>query len=98
MYKRQEQKLIEYAQYVNHYYGTPKEYVEQKMAEGKDVILSLIHISVWQIGLSIALYDHMGTGNAFGMEPPVIAACYFKSKLFILIVIFSYKNVIAVRR
>ena len=53
---------------------------------------------VWQISLSIALYDHMGTGNAFSMEPPVIAACYFKSKLFILIVIFSYKNVIAVRR
>ena len=24
---RDEQKLIEYAQYVNHYYGTPKEYV-----------------------------------------------------------------------
>lgn len=38
---RDEQKLIEYAQYVNHYYGTPKEYVEQKMAEGKDVILEI---------------------------------------------------------
>lgn len=35
---RDERKLIEYAQYVNNYYGTPKEYVEQKMAEGKDVI------------------------------------------------------------
>ena len=31
---RDERKLIEYAQYVNNYYGTPKEYVEQKMAEG----------------------------------------------------------------
>ena len=38
---RDEQKLIEYAQYVNHYYGTPKEYVEQKMAEGKDVSLEI---------------------------------------------------------
>ena len=38
---RDEQKLIEYAQSVNHYYGTPKEYVEQKMAEGKDVILEI---------------------------------------------------------
>ena len=36
-----ERKLIEYAQYVNNYYGTPKEYVEQKMAEGKDVILEI---------------------------------------------------------
>ena len=38
---RDERKLIEYAQYVNSYYGTPKEYVEQKMAEGKDVILEI---------------------------------------------------------
>ena len=38
---RNERKLIEYAQYVNNYYGTPKEYVEQKMAEGKDVILEI---------------------------------------------------------
>ena len=37
---RDERKLVEYAQYVN-YYGTPKEYVEQKMAEGKDVILEI---------------------------------------------------------
>jgi guanylate kinase len=35
------QKLVEYAQYVNNYYGTPREYVEQKMAEGKDVILEI---------------------------------------------------------
>ena len=38
---RDERKLIEYPQYVNNYYGTPKEYVEQKMAEGKDVILEI---------------------------------------------------------
>ena len=38
---RDERKLVEYAQYVNKYYGTPKEYVEQKMAEGKDVILEI---------------------------------------------------------
>ena len=37
---RDERKLVEYAQYVNNY-GTPKEYVEQKMAEGKDVILEI---------------------------------------------------------
>ena len=38
---RDKRKLVEYAQYVNNYYGTPKEYVEQKMAEGKDVILEI---------------------------------------------------------
>ena len=38
---RDERKLVEYAQYVKNYYGTPKEYVEQKMAAGKDVILEI---------------------------------------------------------
>ena len=37
----EEEQLIEYAQYVNHYYGTPKEYVLRQMAEGKDVILEI---------------------------------------------------------
>ena len=34
-------KLIEHAQYVHHYYGTPQDYVEDKLAEGKDVILEI---------------------------------------------------------
>ena len=38
---RDEQKLIEYAQYVNNYYGTPRQYVFQQMADGKDVILEI---------------------------------------------------------
>lgn len=36
-----QEQLIEYAQYVNHYYGTPREYVEAKLAEGRDVILEI---------------------------------------------------------
>lgn len=34
-------RLIEYAEYVNHYYGTPAEYVFSQMKEGKDVILEI---------------------------------------------------------
>ena len=34
-------ELIEYAGYVSNYYGTPKTYVEQKLKEGKDVILEI---------------------------------------------------------
>ena len=34
-------ELVEYAQYVNNYYGTPKAYVEQQLAAGKDVILEI---------------------------------------------------------
>ncbi len=34
-------ELIEYAKYVENYYGTPRGYVEQKLREGKDVILEI---------------------------------------------------------
>lgn len=34
-------ELIEYAKYVNNYYGTPKEYVEDQLRAGKDVILEI---------------------------------------------------------
>ena len=34
-------ELLEHAQYVNNYYGTPKKYVEGKLAEGKNVILEI---------------------------------------------------------
>ena len=37
----QEEKLIEYAQYVNNYYGTPADYVFAQMEAGKDVILEI---------------------------------------------------------
>ncbi|WP_394926534.1 guanylate kinase [uncultured Robinsoniella sp.] len=33
--------LIEYAQYVQNFYGTPKAYVQDKLNEGKDVILEI---------------------------------------------------------
>lgn len=35
------EKLVEYARYVDNYYGTPREYVEEKLAQGKDVILEI---------------------------------------------------------
>ena len=35
------EELIEYAKYVNNYYGTPKAYVQEQLAEGKDVILEI---------------------------------------------------------
>ena len=39
--KISENQLIEYACYCENYYGTPKEYVEKMLAEGKDVILEI---------------------------------------------------------
>lgn len=37
----QEDALIEYACYVDNYYGTPKAYVEEQLHAGKDVILEI---------------------------------------------------------
>ena len=34
-------ELIEYARYVDNYYGTPRAYVEEQLAVGKDVILEI---------------------------------------------------------
>lgn len=36
-----EEALIEYARYVENYYGTPKEYVLEQLNQGKDVILEI---------------------------------------------------------
>ena len=36
-----EDALIEYAQFVGNYYGTPKAYVEEQLEAGKDVILEI---------------------------------------------------------
>ena len=37
----EENGLIEHAGYVDHYYGTPRKFVEDKLSQGKDVILEI---------------------------------------------------------
>lgn len=37
----QQNKLLEYAKYVNNYYGTPRDYVETTLAAGHDVFLEI---------------------------------------------------------
>ncbi|MCD8347805.1 MAG: guanylate kinase [Lachnospiraceae bacterium] len=34
-------RLIEYARYCDHYYGTPRDYVEAQLSQGRDVILEI---------------------------------------------------------
>lgn len=36
-----EDAFVEYACYVGNYYGTPKAFVEEKISEGKDVLLEI---------------------------------------------------------
>ena len=37
----EEEALVEYAEYVGNYYGTPRAYVEEQLNNGKDVILEI---------------------------------------------------------
>ena len=37
----EEDAFLEYAEYVGNFYGTPKRYVDEAMAQGKDVILDI---------------------------------------------------------
>ncbi|MBY7143689.1 guanylate kinase [Virgibacillus sp. NKC19-3] len=37
----EQNQLLEYAQYVNNYYGTPRAYVEETLASGHDVFLEI---------------------------------------------------------
>ena len=39
--KIREGQVIEYAKYCDHYYGTPREYVQEQLRQGKDVILEI---------------------------------------------------------
>lgn len=39
--KIKEDGLVEYARYVDNYYGTPKAYVEEQLNAGKDVVLEI---------------------------------------------------------
>ena len=39
--KIRQEGLVEYACYCDHYYGTPRDYVEKQLEKGKDVILEI---------------------------------------------------------
>ncbi len=39
--KIEKNELLEYAKYVNNYYGTPRKYVEEMLNSGKDVLLEI---------------------------------------------------------
>lgn len=41
--------LLEYAEYVGNYYGTPKSFVEKMLDEGKDVILEIEYLGAFKV-------------------------------------------------
>ncbi|MCL2707550.1 MAG: guanylate kinase [Defluviitaleaceae bacterium] len=46
---RRDNELLEHALYVRHYYGTPRGYVEEKIAEGRVVVLEIEVMGALQV-------------------------------------------------
>lgn len=61
-----QKQLIEYAQYVGNYYGTPKEYVVQQLEQGKDVILEI------EMQGALLVRESMPEVNLIFLAPPSV--------------------------
>ncbi len=45
----EEERLLEYAEYVGDFYGTPREYVEEQLARGFDVLLEIEQVGAFKV-------------------------------------------------
>ena len=70
----EENAFIEYAKYVNNYYGTPKAYVEQNLQAGRDVILEI------EIQGAMKVKEKYPDALLMFVTPPDLAT--LKSRLF----------------
>lgn len=50
----EQERLLEHAGYVDHYYGTPKDFVEKSLEEGNDVILEIETKGALQVKTNMA--------------------------------------------
>lgn len=61
-----ENELLEYANFCDNYYGTPKDYVNSKMAEGKSVILEI------EVQGALQVKENMTDAILIFMIPPTL--------------------------
>ena len=66
-------ELIEYARYVDNYYGTPRDYVERQLEVGKDVILEI------EIQGALKVKEKFPDTLLLFVTPP--SACELKNRL-----------------
>lgn len=66
-------ELIEYARYVDNYYGTPRDYVEKQLEAGKDVILEI------EIQGALKVKEKFPDTLLLFVTPP--SACELKNRL-----------------
>ncbi|WP_163653929.1 guanylate kinase [Listeria sp. PSOL-1] len=62
-----EGKMLEYAEYVGNYYGTPLEYVEEKLASGIDIFLEI------EVQGALQVKEKMPEGVFVFLTPPDLA-------------------------
>ncbi|MGO3623902.1 MAG: guanylate kinase [Leuconostoc falkenbergense] len=56
--------MLEYAQYVNNYYGTPKSFIDQRLASGRDVFLEI------DVQGALQVKSKMPEGTYIFLTPP----------------------------
>ncbi|HAT55103.1 MAG TPA: guanylate kinase [Lactobacillus sp.] len=61
-------EMLEYAQYVDHYYGTPMQYVKDTLASGKDVFLEI------EVNGAMQVREKMPDGVFIFLTPPDLIA------------------------
>ncbi|HEY8445165.1 MAG TPA: guanylate kinase [Bacilli bacterium] len=70
-----EGKFLEYAEFVNHYYGTPADKVEEQLAQGKEVVLEI------EVQGALQVRKKMKDDAIFiFIAPPSISALYERLK------------------
>ncbi len=62
-----EDQLLEWAEYVGNYYGTPRAFVEETLQQGKDVILEI------EINGALQVKEKYGEGIFIFLMPPTLA-------------------------
>lgn len=60
-------KMLEYAEYVGNYYGTPLDYVEEKLASGVDIFLEI------EVQGALQVREKMPEGIFIFLTPPDLA-------------------------
>ena len=67
MYMRDNNQLLEHALYCNHYYGTPRNYVEEQINNGKAVVLEI------EVNGALQVREKFGEAVMIFLMPPTLA-------------------------
>ncbi len=70
----EEDRLLEYAEYVGNYYGTPVDYVIDMINEGRDVILEIEYIGAFKVK------ERFPDANLIFLTPPSVTEVYNRLK------------------